>query len=407
MAFAGAGRKYDFVVVGGGILGVAVAKVASNFGLSVLVLRLKDTDVPRADTLRNQAWLQSGFMYRINAFKTKDDYREFAISTFEAGRRLLQELGLPLPPSSAVVGAKRADKIADLEEKIRLLGSSDSLRRLEPEEAAALLGEFAEQDKVYFSFADAPFAEADVLMALREKTVNATFIELSEPAWLEPRDANTIRIHCGSWHMDSTMTLIAAGAASFELVRQIGGKLDGGIQKTPLLVSHQCCPLPAKIFADRDLHFSAVQHACEGLEHGAIVVGTLSSDFPVPFTRKIETPMREKLEKCLHPLLSERLLPGGRITAGCEVIPDPRTGISQYQPWIEPNLGPAMFASPGRATVAAMAAQEVVDRILDKLGNGKASIEFQFDDRFHSVWDSPSAMHFTGKYSFNDAEPSA
>src|SRR4051794_26861417 len=82
-------REFEFVIVGGGILGTTLAALSSTAGTPPLVLRLEDSGRPRADTLRNQGWLQSGLLYRRSDFVTSDEYRVVAKKTFVGGRELL------------------------------------------------------------------------------------------------------------------------------------------------------------------------------------------------------------------------------------------------------------------------------------------------------------------------------
>ena len=56
----------DLVILGGGAVGTLVAMLGAERGYRCLVLRLSDKARPEAETLRNQAWLQSGaFFTRI------------------------------------------------------------------------------------------------------------------------------------------------------------------------------------------------------------------------------------------------------------------------------------------------------------------------------------------------------
>src|SRR5688572_32774600 len=89
--------RCDVAIVGGGILGVAIAALTAQKGYRVCVLRLNDQERPRADTLRNQGWLQSGFMYvgRFEPDRTRG--RTLARQMYFAGRRMLIDLDLPLP----------------------------------------------------------------------------------------------------------------------------------------------------------------------------------------------------------------------------------------------------------------------------------------------------------------------
>ena len=277
--------NFDFTVVGGGILGTAVAALASAAGYGVLVLRMSDKGVPRADTLRNQGWLQSGVMYHVEGFRSEADYAEFATRTFFAGRTMLSDCGLPLSSSPGLICVQREDRVADLVRKVALLKfGRDEFRRLELDEVDNRLQEFADPKSAYFSIPDTPFDEAGVLTHLRRSAVRdgAEFIELTEPVTLERR-GDLIRIHCGGNTLNSPVTLITAGAGSFALVGQLGLALQGELRRTPLLVSSNDGAIPSPIFIDLDRGFSAVHHPCDGLSHGATVIGTKARMQPAPF----------------------------------------------------------------------------------------------------------------------------
>jgi glycine/D-amino acid oxidase-like deaminating enzyme len=93
----------DFVVVGGGILGTAVAALASQADYRVLVLRLNDSGIPRADTLRNQGWLQSGLLYRLEDFSDEAQYRNVAETTYFGGREMLRDCRMGYPPERGIL----------------------------------------------------------------------------------------------------------------------------------------------------------------------------------------------------------------------------------------------------------------------------------------------------------------
>jgi glycine/D-amino acid oxidase-like deaminating enzyme len=402
-----AAGKFDFTIVGGGILGTAVAALASAAGHGVLVLRLSDEGVPRADTLRNQGWLQSGVMYHIGEFRSEADYAHFATKTFFAGRSMLAECGLPLSSRRGLVCVKRADRIDDLIHKNTLLRfGQDEFRQLESDEVEARLQEFGDPGTTYFSIPDTPFDEAGVLTYLRKSAVRdgAQFLEVANPITLAPRN-DLVRIHWDGNMLESPVTLITAGAGSFDLVGQLGQVLQGELRRTPLLVSSNACAMPSPIFIDLDRGFSAVHHLCTGLNHGAIVVGTKArlqpADFALPDDRRIPVREQQRLKDCLHPILAERLLPG-RLTAGYEVIPVASKALTAFEPWIE-DLGSAIFASPGRATMALEAARTTLAQILKKIRERRGE-KFGYDASGHARWNAEISMHYTPQYTFDDAE---
>jgi len=61
--------QVEVLIIGGGVMGLSLARRYGAMGsererpYQVLCLRMSDKDVPKAETLRNQGWLQSGARY--------------------------------------------------------------------------------------------------------------------------------------------------------------------------------------------------------------------------------------------------------------------------------------------------------------------------------------------------------
>jgi glycine/D-amino acid oxidase-like deaminating enzyme len=398
---------YAFTIIGAGILGTAIAALAAMAGYQPLVLRLPDDDRPNADTLRNQGWLQSGIMYSLDEFSDHDDYAVLANRTFFAGRSMLAECGIPHSTEFGIISVKDSERIRQLELKRTLLGMpNEDFRLLERSEFPAGLTDVTASDSAYYRIPDCPFDEAAVLRALRDiaRSHNADFVQLTHPVQLEAAGAAT-RIRYGGHVFESPVIVIAAGAGSFHLVNQIGGQLDGELRRTPLLVSHSPQLVPCSVFVDWDSGYSAVKHAAPGLPNGAAVVGTKARLQPAPIVsaadRRIPENERLKFERCLHPALAKSLLPG-RFTAGYEVIPRRTTGLTAYDPWIVP-FGNVLFASPGRATIGWLAAQEALEKTIEMIEAASFRRVVHSPDPL-LTWQHPIHMHYTTQYSFNDLE---
>lgn len=148
--------------------------------------------------------------------------------------------------------------------------------------------------------------------------------------------------------------------------------------------------------------FSAVRHDCEGTADGAVVMGTR--------TRMNDAPFVEACNRCVLPEEAKSFmeglppkfqdLPGNRFTAGYEVIPGASTELNAYQPWIqaEDNI---IFASPGRATVSLMAANQVMAQVLTAVLPRSRGVVGDVPSG-HGPWSCDIAMHYTRTYSFND-----
>ncbi len=409
-------KHFDLVILGGGILGTAVAALASAKGMGVVLFRENDDGRPRADTLRNQGWLQSGIMYPIHHFGDEQKYRTFALRTYFAGLDMLEECKLETPDPratkpSGIIGVKDSFRITDLHQKLNLLQQlpSESFRRLESDEVERFVGAWVEQDVEYYQIPDAPFDEAAVVNHFRKaaKENGAELIDLPSPASLECR-GDKVFVRHGDEALEAPLTLIAAGAGSFRLMAQIGMFVDHVLHRTPMLVGSGLCSMPAPVFVDTVNGCSAVQHKCSGTENGAVVVGTRIKDSDAPYVhpddRRIPLTEISDMGRCLHPALSESLLPG-RYTAGYEVIPPACTGRTQYERWTVDG-GSVVFCSPGRATVAALAAEELVSDVLVPKVRARTGERATYTHGFRPSWQASINMHFTPYYGFNDAENS-
>lgn len=398
----------DAVVIGGGILGTAVAALASLAGYRVLLLRLQDVGRPRADTLRNQGWLQSGLLYKLEDFADENEYRNVARTTYFGGREMLRECEMSHSSERGVLRVLDPNRIAETEYKARLLKLPESeFRRLETNEARDLLLEMYEPNSTYYTLPDSPFDEAGVLRYLRARAMEkgAEFVQLTEPVSLEPITGTT-RIRCGQTALESPVTLVAAGAGSLPLMTQAGYTLSAELRRTPLFVHSGTCGLAVPLLADVNRGFSVLRHIGNSSSSGAIVIGTKSKKQPVEFVppdqRRIPDDEIVKFKKCLHPEL-DRYVSTGRFTAGYEVIPKPPVVKSFVEPWIE-DCGNILFASPGRATLGLAGAKLALASLISKIAqrNGK---QFRLVHLRNSLpWDNDIHMHFEDHYDFDDKE---
>lgn len=398
-------RTFGFVIVGGGILGSALAAIAAGAGLDPLVLRRPDVSAPQADTLRNQGWLQSGIMYPIKHFSSEDAYRAFADRTFFAGRELLRMCGLPVPGAGGLLGVNSEFHLEQLNRKRQLLRlTDDDFAQLEKAEAQRLMGSHFQEESTYFRIPDGPFDEAAVLEHLRsEATANgAMFCEVDEPVRLE-RSSDSVKVHFEGREIVTSTAVVTAGAGSFSLLAQCGIALNGHLQRTPLFVGEAPEDMPAPIVVDLGAGFSAVRHSRGDTMPAAVVMGTrtkgqhegvpervVSMAEQVSFTRDVPDGFKPSLFN-------------GRYTAGYEVIPERETGVSAYEPWLLED-GPLLFASPGRATVAGMAAQSVFESVMDRRRATRHARTSSVDLSDCSLWSREIAMHYMPCYSYNDAE---
>lgn len=399
-------KDYDFFIIGGGILGTAVAFLAAEAGYGVIVVRLNDASRPRADTLRNQGWLQSGCLYKRADFPDDKTYMRVVRRTLAGGRDMLR--GLRIEPSTerAVLRVKTGSKKhIDFEARRKLLRIEAITPVLKPDEAEAMVGRYLyESDSTYYSPPDSPFDEALVVERLRAQAIaaGAQFIDLTTPVTLE-RTTGGLRVHIEDLTIEPPVTLIAAGAGTVRCLADLDHPPLAELRQTPLLAysGERAASLPP-IFIDYERGFSSVRHRTGGVASGAaVVVGTKihrNVEFKQPEARRISSTDISDFEDCLSDPFKSLILEG-RFTAGFELIPRDKTR-SYLAPWIE-DLGDALLASPGRATLGWAAAREVFRLMLTKAGEiGRRNI----GPVPSSPWSCEIHMHFSDHYSFTDAE---
>lgn len=408
--------RCDVAIVGGGILGVAIAALTAQKGYRVCVLRLNDQERPRADTLRNQGWLQSGFMYVDRFEPDRSRGRTLARQMYFAGRRMLIDLDLPLPTESDR-GIIRLESEEDAE---RLEGDASYLRiagveRLKPGFVEERLGEIYEEG-IFCSIPDAPFPEATVLTKLRDiaKLEGAEFVQGTVPAQLvsdaESESGVRVEFQIDGQHYQilSKATIAAAGAGNWQLLQSLGLDPAMTLRQTPLLVLHETVSTDVPIFVDRKRKFSFVRHPPDGalLPEGALVIGTKvhgTVAFQPPDKRRIDPEDREEFEKYLPAVLKAKLATG-RFTAGYEVIPDEKLQLQDIEPWVEWVEGfPALLkAMPGRATMGMFVARQILEQLPSRIG--KPSTKRSPTTRIGMPWDDEIFMHYHPNYGFSDSE---
>jgi glycine/D-amino acid oxidase-like deaminating enzyme len=397
-------RDFSFVIVGGGILGSALANIAAAAGHDCLVLRRPDSESPHADTLRNQGWLQSGIICPIHQFKNEEAYGTFANQTFLAGRELLERCGLPVPQTGGILGLKEEPHLRDLTRKRKLLKlTAQEFDQLEQAEAERVMGSHYEPGSTYYRIPDGPFDEAAVLSHFRREAAQdgAVFIEVRDPVRLE-RHTDAVKISFEDREITSPTVVVTAGAGSISLMKQCGIALDGDLQRTPLIVGDAPPDMPAPIVIDLGRGFSAVRHE-RGGNGPAVVIGTRTKKRPAPdpAERIVSVADQQRLAFSIPPGFQGSLT-GARYTAGYELMPRKGIGLSPYQPWMITD-GPVIFASPGRATVSLLAARNVLADVIER-----RSVDPRRTSRVDlaqcSPWDCDIAMHYMPFYSFNDAE---
>lgn len=398
----------DVAVVGGGILGLAIAALTAQRGYSVSVFRMNDRGRPRADTLRNQGWLQSGLMYVGHFDGDRKRGRTLAAKMYAAGVRMLRDLGLPVPDGSefGFYRVRNDDEAARLEEDARELRLAN-VRPLDLETVRRSLGPVFEEG-IFYSIPDVPFPEGEVLNRLRSIAgqEGANFVQVDSPIRLvrNEQSESGVCVRHGDLTVYPRVTIASAGAGNFDLLRGLEIPLAVDFQQTPLLVVNDSLSISAPIFADKPRGFSFVRHPPEGhaLPRGALVVGTRVARtvlFASPDERRIDQEDIESFASHLPPALSD-YIQKGRFTAGYEVIPRQKER-KHIEPWVEwlPDFRGLLLAMPGRATMGMAVARQVLADLESRLGRPARGSS---NGTTQGSWDDDIFMHFHPYYDFND-----
>ena len=396
--------QLDYVILGGGILGTTLAALAARAGRKVLVLRMSDETAPRADTLRNQGWLQSGLMYDPRLYVSPDDFRVAITSAFYNGPRLLRMCGMQRSKEQGILQAFSQERIDRIRETASLLKLNDrQFREIGFDEARDMLGEQAERDATFFAIPDTPFDEAGVMEELRTQAWahGAVFWELDSPAEVAEFDGN-LQIYCDGETLVSPLTFVAAGAGILRIFEKISDAPNPfTLRFTPLMVHYVSSQHTAPVYVNVDKGFSSVRHRLKGNDECGFVTGTRENHIDVQRDPNRSRQISPDEIASFKNNLSEQLileLAGARITGGCELISD---GIPLVEPWLK-DMGNVVFGSPGRATVALRVAEDAFKMMEANLTeNGHR--RFGLASAKQSRWDGAINMHYAPAYSFDDA----
>ncbi len=117
-------KEYDVAVVGGGVVGCAIARELSRYQLSVILLE-KESDVARGTSGKNSGVVHTGFNVPKGSLKARLNVR--GASMFE---ELCTTLNVPFKRVGKLVVALTAAEAPDLE-KLKALGDANGVPSLE------------------------------------------------------------------------------------------------------------------------------------------------------------------------------------------------------------------------------------------------------------------------------------
>lgn len=211
-------RHYDFIIIGGGVVGCALARELSRYRVKTALLE-KESDLAEGISKANSGVLHGGFNVPPGTLKAR-----FNVEGLRAYPALLTELGVEYRICRKLVVARRREEIPYLErlldqgEKNRCTGLSlvgrEEIRRLQPgvEGAAALYSESTGIVDPY-----------RLTVALGENAAeNGVEIFLNRRVDGMERHSGEYRLRCGSEIFSAPLVINAAGFGAEEVARLAG-----------------------------------------------------------------------------------------------------------------------------------------------------------------------------------------
>ena len=101
-------NHYDTVIIGGGVVGCAIARELSKYKVSIAVLE-KEADVGWGISCRNSGVVHSGFNYKSGTLRA-----QLCVEGNKSFAKLCQELDVPYKKIGKVVVAQKKEEIREL-----------------------------------------------------------------------------------------------------------------------------------------------------------------------------------------------------------------------------------------------------------------------------------------------------
>ena len=117
-------QRYDIAIIGGGVVGCAIARHLSRFDLKIALLE-KESDVARGTSSKNSGVVHTGFNVPTGSVKAGLNVRGAAM--FEA---LSEELDVPFNRVGKLVVALTPEEVPDLD-KLKAIGDANGVPQLE------------------------------------------------------------------------------------------------------------------------------------------------------------------------------------------------------------------------------------------------------------------------------------
>jgi L-2-hydroxyglutarate oxidase LhgO len=164
------GKIYDYVIVGAGIIGLAMARSLRQMRPSATILVLdKEMDVGEHSSGRNSGVLHAGFYYTADSLKAR-----FTVQGSKVLKEYCREKNIPVNVCGKLVVAMDAQELEVLHElERRGLRNGSNVRLIEADEARAYEPGVYTHKKALYSPDTASLEPMAVLVALKDDLVKA------------------------------------------------------------------------------------------------------------------------------------------------------------------------------------------------------------------------------------------
>jgi len=115
---------FDVVIIGGGVVGCAIARELSRYKLSIALLE-KEADVGWGISCRNSGVVHAGFNYKPGTLRA-----QLCVKGNKSFAKLCQELDVPYKKIGKVVVAQKKGEIRELK-KLKVQGEKNKVEGLQ------------------------------------------------------------------------------------------------------------------------------------------------------------------------------------------------------------------------------------------------------------------------------------